>query len=213
MGVLTYYVAPMAFLLENFTLFFFILNMVLIFMILGLSFVAMILQPYVQQLYLLLIVNLIRRDKKLYPLTKKNLQAHAHRNIKTAMMFTIALSFLIFAGSTFALIATLIESALIGVFSADLYVTAEFSPSYLDQGQLIQYLDGRKQDGTVIDYTFQPPELRSYLESLSPSYMSDFKVRISTSSSFKSVKASVYAVDSNFLDVALTEFYIPTEVE
>mmetsp|Transcript_1248 Transcript_1248/g.778 ORF Transcript_1248/g.778 Transcript_1248/m.778 type:complete len:141 (+) Transcript_1248:1072-1494(+) len=45
MGILTYYVAPMSFLMENYTLFFFILNMVLIFMILGLSFIAMTILP------------------------------------------------------------------------------------------------------------------------------------------------------------------------
>lgn len=101
MGVLTYYIAPMSFLLKNYQLFFFILNLVLIFMILGISFVSMLLLPFFQEGFLRLFVLIYRKDKKLYPLTKKNLLGHSSRNTKTAMMFTIALAFLIFAGSTF----------------------------------------------------------------------------------------------------------------
>jgi hypothetical protein len=44
---------------------------------------------------------LCRKDKKLFHVTKKNLEGHEKKNTKTAMMFTIALAFLIFSGSTF----------------------------------------------------------------------------------------------------------------
>jgi len=47
MGILTYYVAPMSFLYENYALFFFILNFVLILMIIGMAFVSILLLPYV----------------------------------------------------------------------------------------------------------------------------------------------------------------------
>ena len=45
-----------------------------------------------------------RRDRKLYALAEKSLDAHRDRNLKTAVMFAIALAFLMFAGGTFKLI-------------------------------------------------------------------------------------------------------------
>ncbi len=79
-------------------------------MILGLAFVSILLLPYVQILFLRIFTLIVRRGKNLYTVVKKNLEGHESRNTKTAMMFTIALSFLIFAGSTFELIGHLIIS-------------------------------------------------------------------------------------------------------
>jgi hypothetical protein len=52
----------------------------------------------------------MRKDRNLKQVVKKNLESHEGRNTKTAMMFTVALSFLIFAGSTFDLIGNLVTS-------------------------------------------------------------------------------------------------------
>ena len=49
------------------------------------------------------------------------MEAHQNRNTKTAIMFAIALSFLIFAGSTFKLIGNLIVSGLENQVAADMY--------------------------------------------------------------------------------------------
>ena len=47
--------------------------------------------------------------------------AHEKRNTKTAIMFAVCLSFLIFAGSTFKLIGNLIVSGLESSVGSDLY--------------------------------------------------------------------------------------------
>jgi hypothetical protein len=101
MGVLTYYIAPMSFLYKNYTLFFFILNLVLILMILGMAFVSILLLPYLEILLVKTFLLFAKKDRKLFLVVKKNLEGHEKRNTKTAIMFTVALSFLIFAGSTF----------------------------------------------------------------------------------------------------------------
>ena len=46
LGVICYYVAPSAFLFQNFSLFFMILNGLLLLMILGMTFISILLQPY-----------------------------------------------------------------------------------------------------------------------------------------------------------------------
>ena len=112
LGILTYYIGPEAFLFGNFNLFFAILNSLLLLMILGMTFLTILIFPYLERLFvnLFLCCPCARKDKNLKPVIMKNLQSHKRRNIKTAIMFSICLSFLIFAGSTFNLIGTLIIS-------------------------------------------------------------------------------------------------------
>lgn len=112
LGILTYYVAPAAFLLGQFEVFFGILNSLLLMMILGLTFISILLLPTVMNFFIHVFMYINGKDIKLKVIVMKNLKSHKKRNIKTAIMFAICLSFLIFAGSTFALIGNLIESTL-----------------------------------------------------------------------------------------------------
>lgn len=66
LGILTYYVAPMAFIYKNYSLFFFILNFILILMILGLAFVSILLLPYVEIMFVKIFILIMRKDKNLY---------------------------------------------------------------------------------------------------------------------------------------------------
>jgi archaellum biogenesis protein FlaJ (TadC family) len=101
LGGITYYVGPLSWVYENYSLFFFVINFILILMILGLAFVSILLLPYVMLLFLKIFLLVMRGDKNLEKVVRKNFESHESRNTKTAMMFTVALSFLIFAGSTF----------------------------------------------------------------------------------------------------------------
>lgn len=65
-------------------------------------------------------------------MVNKNLDSHESRNTKTAMMFTVALAFLIFAGSTFDLIGNLVVSQIEGVLGADVYISTTFSSNFID---------------------------------------------------------------------------------
>ena len=65
LGVLTYYVAPAAFLFKEYRLFFGILNALLVMMVLGLTFLAMMLLPIGQKLLVNLFLCLIPGDRKL----------------------------------------------------------------------------------------------------------------------------------------------------
>lgn len=56
------------------------------------------------------------------------------------MMFTIALSFLIFAGSTFELIGNLFVSQLESTIGADVYVTTIASKNYIDENGINIFL-------------------------------------------------------------------------
>lgn len=132
LGGITYYVAPMSWVYQNYSLFFFIINFILIMMILGLTFISILLLPYVEIMFLKIFLFIIRGDRILYKVVNKNLDSHESRNTKTAMMFTVALAFLIFAGSTFDLIGNLVVSQIEGVLGADVYISSTFSTNYID---------------------------------------------------------------------------------
>ncbi len=112
-----------------------------------------------------------RKDKVLDTLIMKNLISHRGRNTKTAMMFVIAMSFLIFAGCVFELMGRLIisqvESTMGGV---DLYSTTLLSPfNYLDEGPIRKFLEEQKEiDGAVLKYTFASAELGELLRTVAP---------------------------------------------
>lgn len=133
LGVMTYYVAPSAFLFGNFELFFFILNMVLLLMIIGLTFISVLVLPGMQSSLIDVILFFAVQDRKLRSLIYKNIESHEKRNTKTAVMFAICLSFLIFAGSTFMLIGTLITNTIENQVGSDLYGIDFSGASYLDE--------------------------------------------------------------------------------
>jgi len=65
-------------------------------MVLGLSIVSTVFQPLLERL--MLHVLIWGRDRRLKKLVRKSLSGHRRRNQKTALMFTISLAFIIFAG-------------------------------------------------------------------------------------------------------------------
>ena len=76
LGGITYYVAPLSWVYENYSLFFFVINLILIMMILGLAFVSILLLPFIQTLFLKLFLLIIRKDKNLEKVVEKNFESH-----------------------------------------------------------------------------------------------------------------------------------------
>lgn len=143
LGVCTYYIAPVAFLFQKFDLFFLILNGLLLIMIVGMTFLTMLIQPHLEAGMLTSLMFCCKKDRKLKPLIVKNMEAHSGRNIKTAMMFGICLSFLIFASSSFKLVGELIVSQLEIQVGADLFgqvVDFRGLPNFIDEGPITQFL-------------------------------------------------------------------------
>jgi len=71
------------------------------------------------------------------------MESHQRRNTKTAIMFAICLSFLIFAGSTFKLIGKLIVSGLESRVGADIYagvLDIRGLSTFVDDGPISEFL-------------------------------------------------------------------------
>lgn len=141
-GILTYYFAPSAFLFQDFGMFFSIMNFILMLMILGMTYLVILVLPSLQKLILNLFLCFCRRDRKLKQIILKNLESHRNRNMKTALMFSVALSFVVFAASSFHLIGKMIISTLEASLGSDLFaISNDGSLNFMiDEGAITSFL-------------------------------------------------------------------------
>ena len=101
-GFITYYCVPLTFYYGKTQWFLFIFDILLLLIIFGMTFMSVILFVYFEKGLLALVMwTCARNDRRLQSLVSKNLDGHRKRNSKTSIMFTLAISFLIFASSSF----------------------------------------------------------------------------------------------------------------
>lgn len=100
-GFMTYYYVPLAFINKNLAMFTFLINLLLLLLILGMITIAQALVPYLENWILNIFILIRPSDKKMKPLVQKNLESHGRRNLKSSLMFTVTLSFLVFSGANF----------------------------------------------------------------------------------------------------------------
>ena len=108
-GIMIYVVIPSAFIYQNLELFFFCTNLIVLLMVLGLSFLGVLLQPFIERLVTSIALFILKKDRPLKFIVMNNLMAHQKRNTKTAIIFSISLSYLIYCGSVLTLGGTLLQ--------------------------------------------------------------------------------------------------------
>ena len=143
LGFITYYCVPLTFYYQKTQWFLFIFDALLIMIIIGLTFMSVLIFEFVEKgLLALLMISCCKRDRRLKEVVSKNLDGHRKRNSKTSIMFTLALSFLIFAASSFTLLSGLIEGEVITLFGSDLYIDSIFATNgvYLNETLLTEFL-------------------------------------------------------------------------
>ena len=141
-GFSTYYLVPYALYKKKYTLVFTLLNMVLILVIIGLTFICVLIFDYLESFLLWICINTCcRRDKRLHHVIKKNMEAHKPRNSKTSLMFTLTISFLIFAASTFTLISSLIVKTAEAAIGSDIKAWNTATRSFLNEVPIAEFLD------------------------------------------------------------------------
>ena len=159
--------------------------------------------PYLERLF----VNIFlcspcgKKDRKLKDVIIKNLQSHKRRNIKTAIMFSICLSFLIFAGSTFNLIGHLIISQLETSVGADLYgvtIDTVTLKSMLDDRPISEFLQEQKDKfGDVESWTFASHNLGAVLKVIAPKAKNN--IFFSDYTGYRNIGARIFSMCPNYL--------------
>ena len=86
-----------------------ILGLIMVLCVIGFTFLCTLLFTVLEKLLLWITLHTCcRRDKHLYSVVIKNLEAHSSRNRKTSMMFNMAVSFMIFSASSFELMGNIL---------------------------------------------------------------------------------------------------------
>ena len=202
-GITTYYFAPLAFVQQNVALFLAIMNIVLIFLILGFTIFVNLFQTLFEKALLWLV--LWGADRKLKPLIHKNMKAHDTRNAKTALMYTICIAFLIFAGTGFSLQTNVIENSLKLELGSDIVVEDE---TYgLDESSLRDYLANymQKYPNNIDQYSFTSFPLDKMPAIDKPDF--------SPLSHYPSKSCNIMGVEQNYLQSGFEKYYLPTEYD
>ena len=120
-GFTTYYLVPYAFIHNDMTMANSILNCLLILIIIGLTLICVLVFPYLEWALLWITMNTCcKKDKRLMRVIETNMNGHRKRNSKTSIVFTLAISFLIFSASSFELMLTLIEKTVLQFAGSDM---------------------------------------------------------------------------------------------
>ena len=214
-GLLTYYLAPLSFLLNNFSLFLFIMIAILITMLMGLLILAQLLVPYLQKLILKIIMFLSFKDRKLTLIVLKNLEGHKRRDRQVSIMFTVALGFVIFAGCTLNLVVDFVETIAKSLIGGDfsVYVTNKNAQNItLNEISINDYLNNIKQIYPDLIQNF------AYISWSSKDLLANDNnlplfSRISPLSGYPMYRRRVHAIDKNFIDSTYTSLYSISEYD
>lgn len=207
-GFSSYYLAPKAFIMQDIPMFLWIMNLILIIFLLGLTAFLNLFELFFEKLILKLILFLLFTDRKLESIIQKNIKGHRSRNLKTTLMFSITMSFLIFAGTGFQLQETAINDTFRLHIGSDM--TAEIPPNskiFLDEYALRQFLESYK-----LKY---PNQIESYSFSSIP-FDQMPKVHfpaLSPLSFYPRRRVSIKAVEDNFLKSVYSHYFTPVQYD
>lgn len=209
LGIISYYLAPYAIVYNNNQLFLLIMNAILILLVMGYAFFSNIGQPVLERLILKIIVRIFYRpDRILESVIIKNFESHKKRNTKTAIMFTIALSFLIFSGTTIKLQGGVVVNNIRAQFGAD-FVIMSLSPEtkYMNEsgirGFMADYM--RKYPNDVENFTF----ITLPLEKLP--YFS--KPLLSAAAGYPGRVTSIIGIEESYMKATYQKFLTVTGVD
>ena len=141
-------------------------------MTLGLVFLFQMIQVYLEKFILYAaMATICCKDKKLYQIIAKNLNAHRRRNSKTALMFTFCICFLMYSSSCFMLVEDIVSQTFAYTLGADLVAVDPIwklglanQKAYLDEVSISAFLEEQQLiDEPIIAYSYSTQNLQELL--------------------------------------------------
>ena len=209
---MTYYIIPYGYIHNDYALVSTLLDFLLVLIMIGLTLICVLIFPFLEQLLLWITLNsCCRKDKRLIRVIETNMQGHRKRNSKTSIMFTLAISFMIFAASSFELLSTLIEKTALQYIGADMQGVS--LTGYITEGPIADFLDSQIEEGLVVDYAFICPPTSKVFSEVRWDVDGGYKQWISDASQYEYYEVNVKCLPKNFLKVADTTFYYPKHLQ
>lgn len=138
---------------------------------------------------------------------KNTHQSHKQRNAKTSILFTIALAYLVFGGSSLLLVGNLVVGIVKSFIGGDVMVTSFASGNDLPESDLRDYVNEQQLlNDHIENYAFRGILMDKYLDDV---FGFRVDVDISSGGDFPINNINLYPVEESFLESALTEYYLP----
>lgn len=175
-------------------------------MTIGLTIIANQLQPYGEHLFIIICKKFLGKDKSLDIIIYKNLQAHKKRNVMTALMLTMSVTFIIFSGSGIAGQMKGVVEQVKSMFGTDLYIFSAINNRLaLDEYHINQFLH---------DYNSTNPNvLTSWSWATYEFYQHRYiyDIQLMPLSMFPKRKAQIIGVSDNIMQTIYHKYYLPSE--
>ncbi|KAA6395290.1 MAG: putative permease family protein [Streblomastix strix] len=199
LGFALYYGAPTAFFNNDIAGFLFILIWVLIGMLVGLVLISIFFQPFLERVFVLMLVCC--SDTRFRGLVRKSLVSHRSRNQKTAIMFTASLSFVIFVGSQFALMAAQIVDSLRMASGSDIVFTSTAQEKFYHIEDIEKAMNSTMSlpDSKITGYTYSTYPITG-VENV-------VMVVVSNINNLSPMPVTLIGLPENYLDGTFYEFY------
>ena len=204
-GFLIYYMVPYSFTFDNLQLFLTILTIILLGMVLGMCMVATSFQSSLEKVMLFLLMW--GKDRSLLTLVRKSLSGHRGRNRKTALMFTVSLAFIVFAGTSFRLQANSIQDAIKANLGTNIYISAPSWNSPLNETSIRSLLDSELAKGSASLISFY--DFATFSLTNHPKVD---RVFLSNLAGTPNVRVNLIGVGKIHLLTTWEQFYIPSQV-
>lgn len=208
-GLIAYYLVPLSIYYKNLESFAFMMNLIFLSMIIGMIIMTVFIVGYVQRAILFVIFAVFRRDKKLSPVVKSNLKGHKQRNLKTSLMYSIALAFLIMTGSNISQLKQLFLAVTKLYLASDLVLL--FPPTFrggLEETQLRNYLEQVKRtQGLIEGYTFISKSLGDATFTRLKSSL------VGPLGGYPLLAVMTYGVEENYLRTIDSDYYYPVSFD
>lgn len=144
-GFVVYYFIPSSLLNVDFDMFFFLILIILFIMVLGMALITQSFVNPLEKIILALIILCRPGDRKLKSIITKNMRSHKIRNMKTSLMFTMTICFLMYSSSSFAGVEYMIFSLTGAIIGADVALFRSNSltgaPISLEEKKLNDYFE------------------------------------------------------------------------
>ena len=207
-GILTYYLCPLSYLLNDLSMFLFIMIVILITMLFGLIILSQLIIPSIQTLLLKIFMFLNRKDRKFHLIILRNLEGHKRRNRQVAIMFVLALGFVIFSGCSLNLVVDLIEQMTKSLIGGDfsVYVLNKNHPNItLDEITMNNYLKNitKSYPNLIKNYSYYSWEINDIFAAENIFFKSYF----SSLNGYPSVKKGIAAIDQNYIESSYDSTY------
>jgi hypothetical protein len=204
-GIIAYYLVPLSIFYKQFETFAFMMNLIFLSMIIGMIIMTTFIVSYLQRLVLNVIFLIFRKDKNLSQVVSSNLKGHKQRNLKTSLMYSIALSFLIMTASNIAQLKQLFLTVTKLYLASDLVLM--YPPNFsggLEETQLRNYLEQVKRNqGLIEGYTFISKALGSATFTKTKSAL------IGSLGGYPLLGVMTYGVEENYLQTIDNDYYYP----